>query len=95
MVVVLKRGTGEEEIKQVESLSESLNLSCHVSRGLERVVIGVIGDDRYMSVERFEALECVEQVVRVSSLLSSYRESFTVKISQWRSGICLLEKASS
>jgi 3-deoxy-7-phosphoheptulonate synthase len=65
MVVVLKRGTGEEEIKQVESLSESLNLSCHVSRGLERVVIGVIGDDRYMSVERFEALECVEQVVRV------------------------------
>jgi len=65
MVVVLKRGTGEEEIKQVESLSESLNLSCHVSRGMERVVIGVIGDDRYMSVERFEALECVEQVVRV------------------------------
>ena len=65
MVVVLKRGTGEEEIKQVESLSESLNLSCHVSMGMERVVIGVIGDDRYMSVERFEALECVEQVVRV------------------------------
>ncbi len=65
MVVILKSGSDNEEIGKVKALSAQLGLSCHVSKGTERVVIGVIGDDRYTSAERFEALDCVEQVMRV------------------------------
>jgi len=65
MVVILRNGSGDEEIEKVEALSSRLGLSCHISKGAEKIVVGIIGDDRYTSVERFEALECVEQVVRV------------------------------
>ncbi|PLV59085.1 3-deoxy-7-phosphoheptulonate synthase [Thermotoga sp. KOL6] len=65
MIVVLKPGSTEEDIKKVVKLAESYNLKCHISKGQERTVIGIIGDDRYVVADKFESLDCVENVVRV------------------------------
>ena len=65
MIVVLKKGHDDADIEKVVKLAESHNLKCHISKGTERTVIGIIGDDRYLVMEEFEALECVENVIRV------------------------------
>ncbi|RKX39218.1 MAG: 3-deoxy-7-phosphoheptulonate synthase [Thermotogae bacterium] len=65
MIVVLKKGHDDADIEKVVKLAESHNLRCHISKGTERTIIGIIGDDRYLVMEEFEALECVENVVRV------------------------------
>ncbi len=65
MIVVLKPGSGDEEIKKVVDLAKKLELGYHISKGAERTIIGIIGDDRYLAIEYFKALHCVEDVIRV------------------------------
>lgn len=65
MIVVLKPGSTEEDVEKVVKLAESFNLRCHISKGEERTVIGIIGDDRYVVADKFESLDCVERVMRV------------------------------
>lgn len=47
MIVVLKKGHDDADIEKVVKLAESHNLRCHISKGTERTIIGIIGDDRY------------------------------------------------
>lgn len=65
MIVLLKAGSGDREIEKVIEVAKKYNLGYHISRGVERTIIGIIGDDRYLAIESFEALECVEKVVRI------------------------------
>lgn len=65
MIVILKKDHDDTDIEKVVKLAESHNLRCHISKGTERTVIGIIGDDRYLVMEEFEALKCVENVIRV------------------------------
>jgi 3-deoxy-7-phosphoheptulonate synthase len=44
---------------------EELGFQAHLSRGSERTIIGVIGDERPVDPEVFEALPGVERVVRI------------------------------
>jgi 3-deoxy-7-phosphoheptulonate synthase len=65
MIIVLKAGTAGREIAQVEEKIKSYGLTAHVSRGVERTIIGAIGDERKMQPEAFEGMECVEKVLRI------------------------------
>ena len=65
MIVLLKAGSGDREIEKVVEVAKKFDLGYHISRGVERTIIGIIGDDRYLAIESFEALECVEKVVRI------------------------------
>lgn len=65
MIIVLKKETGEKEVREAKSLVESLGFSAHVSRGEERTIIGVIGDERGVSAQEFEKLSYVEQVLPI------------------------------
>ncbi|RKX52051.1 MAG: 3-deoxy-7-phosphoheptulonate synthase, partial [Thermotoga sp.] len=60
-----KAGSGDREIEKVVEVAKKFDLGYHISRGVERTIIGIIGDDRYLAIESFEALECVEKVVRI------------------------------
>jgi hypothetical protein len=46
MVIVMKPNATEKQISDVSNLLLSLDLKPHISRGEERVVIGVIGDKK-------------------------------------------------
>jgi len=65
MIIVLKAGTTEEEIKHITDKITGLGLRPHVSKGTERIVIGVIGDERLLRDQPIEAMAGVEKVMPV------------------------------
>lgn len=65
MIIVLKKGSSENDLKKVTNLAENMGFKVHISKGSERTIIGIIGDDRYARKEAFESLECVEEVIQV------------------------------
>ncbi len=65
MIIVLKAGSTGREIALVEEKIQSYGLTAHISRGVERTIIGAIGDERRMQPEAFEGMECVEKVLRI------------------------------
>ncbi|HLG51452.1 MAG TPA: 3-deoxy-7-phosphoheptulonate synthase [Chloroflexota bacterium] len=65
MIVIMERRATEEQIQQVVARIEELGFRAHLSRGEERTIIGIIGDERPLSVEALEVLDGVERVVPV------------------------------
>ena len=65
MIIVLKPGATDREVDLVDGKIRSFGLSTHISRGVERTIIGAIGDERKMDAEAFEGMECVEKVLRI------------------------------
>jgi 3-deoxy-7-phosphoheptulonate synthase len=65
MIIVMQSQATDRELTQVLERVESLGFRPHVSRGVERIVVGVVGDERPVEPEVFEVLGGVERVVRV------------------------------
>ncbi len=65
MIIIMNAQVSEEEIKAVEKKIEEVGLTTNVSRGVERTIIGAIGDERQIPKESLEALSGVEKVIRV------------------------------
>ncbi len=65
MIVIMERRATEDEIQNVVARVEELGFRAHLSRGEERTIIGIIGDERPLSVEALEVLDGVERVVPV------------------------------
>jgi 3-deoxy-7-phosphoheptulonate synthase len=61
----MRAGAPAEAIDEVVRHVEELGFRAHLSRGEERTIIGVIGDERPVDPEQFEVLEGVERVVRI------------------------------
>lgn len=62
MILVIKPDATPEQIDHVIQRIEELGFRPHVSRGTERTIIGVIGDERMPQAETFAAVPGVEQV---------------------------------
>lgn len=65
MIIVLKQGTQDNEIKEISKVLESLGLGVHISRGAERTIIGVIGDKRVLNDVPLELMPGVEKLVPI------------------------------
>lgn len=66
MIIVLKPGISDGEEKQVVTEIEKLGYQPHIMRGVERVVIGAIGDERKNhTLETLTSLPQVDQVMPV------------------------------
>jgi 3-deoxy-7-phosphoheptulonate synthase len=65
MIIVMKPHTSEAQIADIVARIESLGYRAHLSRGEERTIIGVIGDDRPIDRGQFEAIEGVEKTIPV------------------------------
>ena len=65
MIVVMRAGADASAIEAVIGQIEKLGFQAHPSRGAERTIIGVIGDERPIDPELFEILDQVERVVRI------------------------------
>lgn len=67
MIVVMRPGTTDTEINGVIEQLKRLGFGIHLSRGVERTVIGAIGDKSRLQDLSIEALDGVEKVVPISS----------------------------
>jgi 3-deoxy-7-phosphoheptulonate synthase len=66
MIVILEPGVSIEAMGDLVQFIENQGLKIgRIVRGEERSVIGVIGDDRHVSIDRLRAFEGVDDVVRV------------------------------
>ena len=65
MIVVMKSNATPEEIEHICEKVKELGLTHQVSRGVERTVIGVIGEEEKIRVQPLEAYPGVDSVVPI------------------------------
>lgn len=65
MIVIMERRASPDQIRHVVERVEELGFRAHLSEGEERTIIGIIGDERPLSVEALEVLDGVERVVPI------------------------------
>jgi 3-deoxy-7-phosphoheptulonate synthase len=65
MIIVMKPSATPEEIHHVCEKVKELGLTAHVSRGVERTIIGVIGEEDKIRVKPLEAYPGVDSVVPI------------------------------
>ncbi len=65
MIVVLKPRATNEDTSKVVNLARKFGFDVNISKGAEKTIIGIIGDNVYERREAFEALNCVEEIVTV------------------------------
>jgi 3-deoxy-7-phosphoheptulonate synthase len=65
MIIIMHSHVTDDEIYAVEAKLKSLGLDANISRGVERTIIGAIGEERQVHKETLRALPGVENVIRV------------------------------
>ena len=65
MILVMKSGASEEEIDDAVKAVRELGYGVHLSRGEERTIIGVLGNDRPLQDHPLAALPGVEKIVPI------------------------------
>jgi len=66
MIIVMGREVTDEQIGAVVKKLESAGLQANISRGIERTVIGAIGDERKLSADMFTPLPGVESAMHIA-----------------------------
>jgi 3-deoxy-7-phosphoheptulonate synthase len=65
MIIVMRHDASAKQIADVVTRVEAKGLRVNISRGEERTIIGVIGDDRPIDGTQFEVLDGVEKTVPI------------------------------
>jgi 3-deoxy-7-phosphoheptulonate synthase len=82
MIIIMNSDVSDEQIEAVEKRLKAMGLGSNVSRGVERTVIGAIGDESKVDKEALQALPGVEDVIRVMKpykiVARSYHKEDTV-----------------
>ena len=71
MIIVMKKNATEEQINKVSAWIESMGYTAYPSRGVERTIIGAIGDDRGKAA--LKAAESLSGVERTMPILKPYK----------------------
>ena len=66
MMIIMKPNATPEQVEEVIQVIKSLGLTPHLSQGVETVVIGAIGESHNIPNDRFEVLDGVETVKRIT-----------------------------
>lgn len=64
MVIVMEKSATPEQVRRVEEKLKDRGFSTHLSQGVERTIIGAIGDRDAALMESLATLSGVERVVR-------------------------------
>ena len=85
MIIVMGREVTDEQIGAVVKKLEAAGLQANISRGIERTVIGAIGDERSLDPEMFTPLPGVESAMHIAKQYKivsreSHKESTTIDI---------------
>ncbi|MCL6637038.1 MAG: 3-deoxy-7-phosphoheptulonate synthase [Alicyclobacillus sp.] len=90
MIVVMREGAREEEIQTVVNLLEGKGLSAHISQGVEKTVIGIIGPKERVRELSLEALPGVEKVMPVSNPFKLASRAFHPQDTMVQVGSCVV-----
>jgi 3-deoxy-7-phosphoheptulonate synthase len=65
MIIVMEPGASREAVEAVEKRIRAAGLEVHVSRGVERTLVGAVGDERSLEPDMFESLPGVERAMHI------------------------------
>jgi 3-deoxy-7-phosphoheptulonate synthase len=71
MIIVMKQGASEQELGHVVEVIEKLGYKAHLIRGVERTVVGAVGDERGKA--RLESLRTLSGVENVVPILKPFK----------------------
>ena len=66
MLIVMRTNATQEELQKVLAHVEDLGLTPHISEGVERTVIGVVGDSRNVQLDQVLRQQGVDRIVPIS-----------------------------
>ena len=65
MIIVMEARASKEDVDYVVGRIKELGLTAHLSQGVERTIIGVIGDERLIQKDQLSLLPHVENVIPI------------------------------
>ena len=65
MIVVMEHNAREEDIQKVKEKLQEKDFSIHVSRGVEKTILGAVGDKSRLGDFSIEAMKGVERVIHI------------------------------
>ena len=65
MIVILKVGYDEEQLKNLINWFEGMGVGVHLSEGNQTTIIGLVGDTSALDIELISAIDIVESVSKV------------------------------
>ncbi len=65
MIVLMKHEAVEQDVERVVERIEKLGFKANVSKGVERTVIGIIGDERLLNKDQISLLPNVENIIPI------------------------------
>jgi 3-deoxy-7-phosphoheptulonate synthase len=65
MIIIMKKGCSDDQLVAVEKKVATMGMQVNISRGVERTVVGLIGDESKVDKELIEIMPGVENVIRV------------------------------
>ena len=76
MVVVVKKGTDEQQLSHLIDWLKSMDIDVHFSAGKYETVLGLIGDTSRIDTDLISGLDIVESVTRISEPYKSANRKF-------------------
>lgn len=65
MLIIMKKNTNEEALDYVKEYLINKNFDIHQSTGVNRIIIGVIGETETLDTDELQSMRGVLQVVRI------------------------------
>jgi 3-deoxy-7-phosphoheptulonate synthase len=65
MIVVMDPGCSKEQLNKIIDKLKELGFGVHISEGVERTIIGAIGEKKHLAAHAIEVMEGVEKVVPI------------------------------
>lgn len=65
MLIVMKKGAGEEQLRQVKQYLVDHDFDFHQSTGANRTIIGVIGDTETVNCDELESQDGVHVIFKI------------------------------
>ncbi len=76
MILVLKKGAGDESVKAFLDEIQGKGFGVHISKGVDKTIVGLLGDTSKIDPEDFLANDVVESAERVSAPYKMASRSF-------------------
>ena len=76
MILVLKKGSGDESVKAFLDEIQGKGFGVHISKGVDKTIVGLLGDTSKIDPEDFLANDVVESAERVSAPYKMASRSF-------------------
>lgn len=94
VIIIMDKNAGQEKVEQVSKKLRDRGFQIHLSRGVEKTIIGAIGDKTQQDMDLFETMPGVERVVPILQPFKLASREFKSEPTVIRVGDCVIGDGS-